>query len=122
MNLQKSYGIVKYFDSEELACPCCGASKMNEDFIALLLKFRESWGKPMYVNSAYRCANHNAEVGGTPHSMHLTGEAIDINIVGSERYTFIKLAMKVGFGGIGIAKTFVHLDSRPKPHSLWLYS
>ncbi len=122
MNIQKSFDISKYFNDEEMACPCCGDIKMDERFLEMLLKFRIAWAKPMHVNSAYRCLKHNAEVGGSPGSKHTIGEAIDISVVGSERFAFIKLAIKTGFGGIGIARTFVHLDSRKKPFALWTYS
>lgn len=39
---------------------------------------REAYGKPIYVNSGYRCPALNRAVGGVAHSQHLTGEAADI--------------------------------------------
>lgn len=39
---------------------------------------REWYGKPIYVNSGYRCPQLNRMVGGKPTSQHLTGEAADI--------------------------------------------
>lgn len=39
---------------------------------------REAWGKPIIVNSGYRCAALNKAVGGVPTSMHLTGHAADV--------------------------------------------
>ncbi|NIQ13398.1 MAG: hypothetical protein GTO02_03000 [Candidatus Dadabacteria bacterium] len=33
---------------------------------------------PLKVNSAYRSPEHNARVGGTPHSKHVYGKAFDI--------------------------------------------
>jgi hypothetical protein len=39
---------------------------------------RKAWGKPIGVNSGYRCRRLNEAVGGTPTSQHLKGEAADI--------------------------------------------
>lgn len=39
---------------------------------------REAWGKPITVNSGYRCAELNRKVGGAEQSQHLRGEAADI--------------------------------------------
>lgn len=39
---------------------------------------REAYGRPIYVNSGYRCPALNRAVGGVPHSYHLTGRAADI--------------------------------------------
>jgi len=62
---------------------------------------REEWNKrygegddPIIINSAYRSAAVNREVGGSPTSNHLTGCAADIRVEGMEqmlRYTTILL-------------------------------
>lgn len=39
---------------------------------------RRMWGKPIIVNSGYRCPKLNAAVGGTATSQHMKGEAADI--------------------------------------------
>lgn len=39
---------------------------------------RNAWGKPIGVNSGYRCRRLNEAVGGAPTSQHLKGEAADI--------------------------------------------
>ena len=39
---------------------------------------REAYGRPIYVNSGYRCPALKRAVGGVAHSQHLTGEAADI--------------------------------------------
>ena len=39
---------------------------------------REKYGKPVMVNSGYRCPNHNLTVGGVKNSQHMKGEAADI--------------------------------------------
>ena len=44
----------------------------------LLDPVREAWGKPIRVNSGYRCPQLNKAVGGVANSQHLKGEAADI--------------------------------------------
>lgn len=39
---------------------------------------REWYGRPVYVNSGYRCPQLNRMVGGAPASQHMKGEAADI--------------------------------------------
>lgn len=45
---------------------------------------REWYGKPIYVNSGYRCPQLNRMVGGKPTSQHLKGEAADITAESKE--------------------------------------
>ena len=49
-----------------------------EHLMTLLDKVRELWGKPLIVNSGYRCVELNKRVGGAINSNHLKGEAADI--------------------------------------------
>ena len=54
---------------------------------------------------------------------HAMGRAADILADGRLQYRIIALAPGLGFLGIGIAKTFIHLDDwdgGPRPN-VWLY-
>ena len=44
----------------------------------LLDPIREKWGKPITVNSGYRCPVLNAKISKVPTSQHIRGEAADI--------------------------------------------
>lgn len=44
----------------------------------ILDPLREAWGKPIRVNSGFRCTELNKVVGGAKNSQHLTGQAADI--------------------------------------------
>ena len=44
----------------------------------ILDPLRKAWGKPIRVNSGYRCPALNKAVGGVPTSQHMRGEAADI--------------------------------------------
>lgn len=39
---------------------------------------RDAWGKPLAINSGYRCPEVNKAVGGVPTSRHVFGEAADV--------------------------------------------
>lgn len=47
---------------------------------------RDALGKPIIINSGYRCPKLNKAVGGASTSAHLTGEAADIEIIGMNNY------------------------------------
>lgn len=76
-------------------------------------------GRPLKINSGHRCAIWNAVVGGVPNSRHRQ-IAVDIAIKGHDRARFIEVAEGLGFTGIGVAKTFIHLDRRETP-ARWTY-
>jgi hypothetical protein len=75
---------MKWFKEKELCCRCCGQlpplARANIEALVehVLDPLRERYGKPIVVNSGYRCAKHNREVGGVTQSQHLVGEAADI--------------------------------------------
>jgi zinc D-Ala-D-Ala carboxypeptidase len=113
------------FSRREFACRCgaCDGGQMDAGFIARLQELRTFYGKPMIITSGYRCLAHNQKTGGAKDSWHMKGRAADIQCGwGGERYRLLELAMMLKFGGIGIAKTFVHLDDRPRDEAMtWGY-
>jgi len=107
----------EYFLCEEFACPCCGVALMDRDFIIALNRLRALADRPIWVNSGFRCFNHNYAIGGAPGSYHMAGKAADIVIVGLTLNEMLKLAEQVDAfrnGGIGIypKKGFIHVDNR----------
>ena len=75
---------MKFFKEKEFVCKCCGelppVARENIEALVenVLDPARERFGKPIIVNSGYRCPKHNKEVGGVANSQHLRGEAADI--------------------------------------------
>ena len=75
---------MRFFKEQEFVCRCCGGlppfAKENIEALVenVLDPLRERYGKPIVVNSGYRCAKHNREVGGATNSQHMCGEAADI--------------------------------------------
>lgn len=58
---------------------------------------RRAWGKPIYVNSGYRCAALNKAVGGAAGSLHMQGRAADITAGGSvDNRRLYQLAQDLG--------------------------
>ena len=88
-----------HFSAAELMCPCCGvgADRMSPSMLQMAEEIRaENGGKPMIVSSAYRCAKHNAEVGGVANSHHLYGQAMDVHINGVSASTIVAQAKRRG--------------------------
>ena len=73
-------------------------SKLEELVRNVLDPVREMWGKPIMVNSGYRCAELNSAVGGKRTSQHLKGEAADITTGSKEGNR--KLFLMIGNSGI----------------------
>ena len=80
---------------------------------------RNQFGKPIIINSGYRTPEYNKKVGGATRSQHCYGTAADIVVDGispaSVAIAAEKALKKTGHsGGIGLYKSFVHVDVRSK--------
>ena len=112
----------KYFKIEDFDCQETGKNNMSEGFIHKLDKLREACGFPFVVTSGYRDPSHSAEKHKSKGGQHTLGIAADIRIHhGADRYTIVQNALAMGFTGIGIAKTFVHVDVRESTPVIWSY-
>jgi len=103
-----------YFSSEEMKCSHTGLEKMDVRFMEMLTELRVAYAKPMRVTSAYRDATHPIEAKKTKPGAHATGKAADIAVERGEAYEVLKIALEIGFTGIGVAQKgsgrFLHLD------------
>ena len=115
-----NYG--KYFNESEFACSHCGKVAMDQEHIDRVNALRESVGFPLKVSSGYRCPEHPLEAKKSKPGTHAQGIACDIAVAnGVERRQLVKQAFYLGFTGIGVAKTFVHVDMRETEPVLWVY-
>lgn len=105
----------KNFTVKEFAC----SDGTDTVFISLTLvnllqKIRDHFDKAVIINSAYRTEAHNKSIGGATYSQHKYGLAADIHINGvtpKEIAAYVETLMPSS-GGIGIYKSFVHVDVR----------
>ena len=108
------------FKAYEFDCRCddCTETKIDLELVAKLQALRDlltvnrSIDAPIHINSGFRCETHNAAVGGAKASYHMRGCAADIRVPGVEPAEVAKTAESVGFLGIGLYDTFVHVDTR----------
>ena len=117
----------KYFSESEMKCKCgkcegLPAQGIDERLYWVLDSIRETLGEAVYVNCAYRCPEHNAEVGGVPNSQHIQGVAADITAETASVETVAQIAEKVLevleiAGGVGRypSQNFVHVDTLETP-------
>lgn len=90
--------LMKYFTIEELTKSTTAAqkgiiNKPNQEEINnlkalvenILDPLREAYGKPIIVNSGFRCEKLNNLVGGSRTSQHRTGHAADIKSVSDNK-------------------------------------
>lgn len=123
--------IAKYFTQQELECPCGNCTFMFSPVtLNRLDELRARLGKPVIINSGYRCYAYNQAKGFT--QTHASGQAVDIKASGKYAIELIRHALELGFTGIGVDQKgdyetrFIHLDDlsqtagRPRPH-LWSY-
>ena len=96
---------------------------MNVAFMARLQKLRLLLGMPLTITSGFRSVQHSIEKAKPKPGIHTLGRAADIAADGRMQYRIAAVAPSLGFLGIGIAKTFIHLDDwdgPPRPN-IWLY-
>lgn len=96
----------------------------DRKLVEMLDEARHAAGVPFVINSGIRTPERNAEVGGAAESAHLTGHAVDIRCpTGRHRMKMLDALLTVGFRRIGVAKTFIHVDTDlTKPQdTIWVY-
>ena len=116
-NVKMSLKYFRYeeFDSPDL--PNSGAANMDNNFLSMLDNARGIAGIPFKISSGFRTDNYNQSLSArgysaSPNSSHLKGEAADIVCKSSkDRWTIITALQEAGFKRIGIASSFIHVDS-----------
>lgn len=122
-----------YFVPEEWHCKCgraeCDAKKEPVAELASRLNtLRERLGKPIVITSGLRCQWWNdKQTGSVSDSEHVTGEGVDIAVLGStERWALLGALFKspLLFSRVGLGSTFIHLGvGKDKAQRVaWTYS
>ena len=87
----------------------------------VLQPLRDAWGKPLAINSGFRCPEVNRAVGGVPTSQHTKGEAADVCPFGRNGHGDIELVrrlaitardLKLPFDQMILYPSFVHFSHR----------
>lgn len=115
------------FLAQEFYCPCLDCKRngqrllVDQDVVDLLQQMRDIVKRPIYVmpGGGVRCRRYNKQIGGYPHSYHLTGQAADVSLYNGEgniadMIYLAELAKQVGFLRIGTYphsySKFIHCD------------
>jgi uncharacterized protein YcbK (DUF882 family) len=112
----------KYFKLAEFDCQETGENEISEEFVHELDKLREACGFPFRVTSGYRSKEHSIEAHKQTPGTHAQGIAADIAVSGgAQRMLLVQKALELGITGVGVAKTFIHVDTRTTTPVLWCY-
>tara|TARA_A200000159_G_scaffold30394_1_gene27008 strand:- start:107 stop:451 length:345 start_codon:yes stop_codon:yes gene_type:complete len=114
--------VFKYFKRDEFDCQVTGNNEMKDEFIHKLDELRSACGFSFHITSGYRDPSHPIEARKEKAGTHAQGIAADIMALnGADRYVIVREAMRLGFTGIGVAKTFIHVDIRETTPVVWEY-
>lgn len=113
----------RFFTLEEFDCQETGENQMQEEFIHALDTLRYECNFPFKITSGFRSEKHSLEAKkSSGPGQHTRGIAADIAVSGgAQRFTVVSKAIKLGFSGIGVHKSFVHVDTRQGVPVLWEY-
>ena len=85
----------------------------------VLEPLRLDLGMPVHISSGYRCSDLNREVGGTPDSQHMRGEAADIYVVQKDGTRMPPVdvaraivALNLPYDQLILYPTFVHVSHK----------
>lgn len=116
----------KYFrDEERTGSLGHTISELEPTFVDKLDILRGKCGFAFVANSGYRTVLENTQVGGAKNSAHTRRIAIDISCTdATKRIIIVGEAYIMGFTGIGVSKTYVHLEwdiLKEKERDMWTY-
>lgn len=111
----------KEFEASETAdkkgiCNVITTFEVRDAILALveevLQPLRDAWGKPLKINSGYRCKELNAVVGGVPTSQHVKGEAADIACKTPLKLAQLAKDLGLPYDQMILYPSFVHFSHR----------
>jgi hypothetical protein len=113
-----------HFGRAELQCKCgCALAQFQPGFLDQLELLRTTYGRPMRLTSACRCAAHNAKASPQAplRSLHIGDRetrpghkgtlAVDAAVAGEGKGDLFALAWRHGWS-VGWNRGFLHLDRR----------
>lgn len=122
----------KYFSQKEMSCRCGCGGVPKDSFMRDLETLRINFGKPLRINSGFRCSEYNRKVADSgANGPHTLGLAADIGIHGADALNLLTLVKGHGFTGVGVSQKggtfsrFIHLDTCPNNERYprpWIWS
>ena len=111
------------FNSSEFKCPIGGEVPPDllpnlQSLAHSLQALRDALGRPITIISGYRSPEYNKKIDGAKLSQHMFARAADIKVHGMtpvEVHRAVEGLIadgRMGQGGLGLYKTFVHYDVR----------
>ena len=105
------------FRVKEFACKDGSDTvKIDTGLVAQLQRIRNWAGTSVIISSGYRTPSHNAKIGGSPKSKHLSGMAADIYVKNRAKTVteIARFAEAIGCTGIerNEDSSYVHIDTR----------
>ena len=114
---------LKHFSTSEFDCSVTGENEMEPEFLLMLDALRDECGFSFTITSGYRSPDHPIEAAKAKPGTHAQGIAADIATTDAhQRFLIVSNAIKLGFQGIGVARSFIHVDSRTTKPRVWSYS
>jgi len=114
---------LRYFEVSEFDCQQTGENLMIPEFLLMLDALRHECGFSFAITSGYRSPKHSIEAAKAKPGTHAQGIAADIATTDAQqRFVIVSNAIKLGFQGIGVARSFIHVDSRKTAPRVWSYS
>lgn len=116
------------FVSYDFRCRCsfpeCVTTYIDDDLVTALEELIET-AEEFVINSGYRCAKWNEQIGGEKNSFHLSGMAADIQsltkLTGAQMARLAADVDAFNAGGIGTATNWIHVDVRKGGSARWTY-
>ena len=115
--------LTPHFEAEEFRCSHCKRDGIQMPLVEALEDLRAIVGKPIIINSGYRCPQHPIEAAKPTPGKHSEGIAADIKVRGMSAWDLYREVLKVPqFLGIGVdaENGYVHVDIR-KQFARWTY-
>lgn len=88
------------------------ASQIRSLVVTVLQPLRSAFGKPLHINSGYRCPTLNKALKGAKNSQHTKGQAADIASDNPHELAELVLQKKLPFDQMILYNTFVHISHK----------
>ena len=114
----------RYFTREEFACQETGENEIKDEFIERLDALRDACGFPFVITSGYRSPRHSLEAKKEKMDQEDMRQAMLLILllsVGLSVSLLLITLLSLGFNGIGVAKGFIHVDTRDTARVIWTY-